>query len=128
MLELPPPKDDLLHNCKFPDFDAFRGSVLSYGVDFHGKHKVLDYSFERMTVFAGIPSAFSMASIFRLSKMLPMFIMLQVLVAVAVSCCYQWSDTSVEELRRDAESIEDVTMYLNYLVSFNLGLFINVNL
>jgi hypothetical protein len=107
-----------------------QGTVLTHGIGFSGKKKLLSYCFDKMQAYAAIPLVFSESSIFRLRRSLVLQLICQpfFIAGVFVLTKYTAAGIEAEEFALAVQPLVDLTDGLTQLVPFLLGLFIATQL
>jgi len=104
-------------------------SMLSFGVGFSGKRKLLQYDFNKLQAFGAIPAAFAECSIFRLRRSLLFQVLLQPFFVLAVfGMAKLAADDDPAKLRSQLLPVLSVPERLRQLVAFLLGLFVALQL
>eukprot|EP00930_Biecheleria_cincta_P086201 TRINITY_DN75527_c0_g1_i1.p1 TRINITY_DN75527_c0_g1~~TRINITY_DN75527_c0_g1_i1.p1 ORF type:complete len:574 (-),score=93.11 TRINITY_DN75527_c0_g1_i1:513-2234(-) len=103
--------------------------MLSWGVGYSGKKKLLQYNFNQLQAFGALPAAFAECSIFRLRRTLTFQVLLQPFLILAVfGLLRATSWESPEDARVMLQPVIHVPSELRQLVAFLLGLFISLQL
>lgn len=103
--------------------------MLSWGVGYSGKKKLLQYNFNQLQAFGALPAAFAECSIFRLRRTLTIQVIAQPFLILAVfGILRATSSESPEDARVMLQPVVNVPGELRQLVAFLLGLFISLQL
>jgi len=102
------------------------GRVLSWGVGFTGKRKLLAYNFDNLQAYAALPKLFSPASIFVLRRSLVLQLLAQpfITAGIFVLTRYATAGLDADDLLAVVSPLVNLTDALTRLVPFLLGLFI----
>eukprot|EP00931_Biecheleriopsis_adriatica_P099735 TRINITY_DN7443_c0_g1_i2.p1 TRINITY_DN7443_c0_g1~~TRINITY_DN7443_c0_g1_i2.p1 ORF type:complete len:542 (+),score=96.94 TRINITY_DN7443_c0_g1_i2:67-1692(+) len=107
-------------------------SMLSWGVGYSGKRKLLQYNFDKLYAFGALPAAFAECSIFRLRRTLVVQVLLQPLVIMLIFGITRAFLLTTEEdpgaVREMLAPFLSLTESMKELVAFFLGLFIALQL